>query len=449
MNSDQSLTSSASALPSRIVIIGAGVFGLSTALALAGRSPAAHVTVVDRLTPPVPDGSSVDTTRVIRADYADPIYARLAKEAQAKLENDPEIKPLMFRNGVTFVCDGQPSRFTDLWKTQRSHAKAIHASDQIVELVDRDAVFQRIHGQDACPPKAETLVGGATKWNIGYCNLRNSFIDARAAIQVYYERCLQRGSISFRCGSAVDHIVVEDGTSKGVKLMDDTVLKADLVIVAAGAWSNRLVHLDQRVYPIAHEVAWIKVTAEEEQRWAHMPITTNLSTGLNMFPPYKGEIKILRRSPGYKNTVRVPHPEDDLRTISISYPRTMVTNPGDVIPLEAERELRENLCEIMPDLATRPFDRTKLCWISTTPTADFLIAHHPRVSGIHMATGGSAHAWKFLPTIGDMVVNSVLGQLPEELKEKWKWDKAGGGDGNAPRVDGSPVELSEAVRHHL
>lgn len=54
-------------LPSSVIIIGAGVFGLSTALALANRYPATNIVVVDRLTPPVEDGTSVDTTRCIRS----------------------------------------------------------------------------------------------------------------------------------------------------------------------------------------------------------------------------------------------------------------------------------------------------------------------------------------------------------------------------------------------
>jgi sarcosine oxidase/L-pipecolate oxidase len=88
--------------------------------------------------------------------------------------------------------------------------------------------------------------------------------------------------------------------------------------------------------------------------------------------------------------------------------------------------------------------------ISTTPTADFLIAPHPRISGIHLATGGSAHAWKFLPIIGDHVVDSIEGSLPQELVEKWAFQRfSGGKDQNAPRMDGEPQELRDFVRHVL
>ncbi|KAM5385688.1 hypothetical protein ACJZ2D_000887 [Fusarium nematophilum] len=60
--------------PASVIIIGAGVFGLSTALAISNRHSPTQVTVIDRLTPPAEDGTSVDTTRCIRSDYTDPIY---------------------------------------------------------------------------------------------------------------------------------------------------------------------------------------------------------------------------------------------------------------------------------------------------------------------------------------------------------------------------------------
>src|ERR1700712_2205203 len=70
--------------PPSILILGSGVFGLSTALALSTRPSFKHttITVLDRSPFPSPDGSSVDTSRIIRADYSDPAYASLAASAQ-------------------------------------------------------------------------------------------------------------------------------------------------------------------------------------------------------------------------------------------------------------------------------------------------------------------------------------------------------------------------------
>ena len=282
-------------------------------------------------------------------------------EAQQKIQEDADLQPYLFQQGMTFVCDGRPSRFTDIWEKTRDRAKSLCRPQDVVESLSREEVFQQIHGTDARLPSLSEL-GGASKWNQAYCNLTAAFIDAKESIRIYYERCLRVPSIEFKCGSAVDRLKIVDKQAKGVVLENGSTIPADMVIVAAGAWSNKLVFLGDRLVPIGHEVAWIKVTPEEEARWKNMSITTNLSTGLNMFPPYRGEIKILRRSPGYKNTTSVPHPEDDSKKIEISYPRTIVSNPTDVIPADAEFAMRENLREIMPSLADRPFDRTKICW---------------------------------------------------------------------------------------
>ena len=71
-----------------ILIVGSGVFGLSTALELRLRGYS-NITVLDRMLPPVPDGSSVDVSRIIRTDYGDPFYAKLARESMHEWKSEP------------------------------------------------------------------------------------------------------------------------------------------------------------------------------------------------------------------------------------------------------------------------------------------------------------------------------------------------------------------------
>ncbi|CAI6096046.1 unnamed protein product [Clonostachys chloroleuca] len=438
-------------VPQSVIIIGAGIFGLSTALAIARRHPSTKVTIVDRLTPPVEDGTSVDTTRCIRADYGDPLYAELAEKAQKKIEQDPELSRFYFKQGMSFVAEGTPGPMLDLYKKNlaavRARADKGLAGDP-VEMKSPEAVFQSIHGR-AAQPVSDASLGRRKRWNIGYRNMDDAFIDARECVRIYYERCLAQPSIVFRCGVPVDRLAVSGQQARGVILENGQTLSADLTLVAAGAWSNKLVYLDDLIIPSAIEVAWIKLTDDEAVKWKNMSITTNFDTGFNLFPPYRGEIKCLRRSAGYRNTVVIPHPEDPSKTIRTSLPRTVVTNPTDQIPLDAEKALRDNLREMMPQLADRPFDRTKLCWLSQTPSADFIIAPHPRIAGVHVATGGSAHAWKFLPTIGDLVLDSMEGKLDSKLAAKWAFGTKGTSEGNAPRVRGAAQELAHVVRSRL
>lgn len=58
-------------IPSSILIIGSGVFGLSTAVALTKRPVFAStkITVLDRSpTIPAPDASSTDSSRIVRTE---------------------------------------------------------------------------------------------------------------------------------------------------------------------------------------------------------------------------------------------------------------------------------------------------------------------------------------------------------------------------------------------
>lgn len=87
--------------------------------------------------------------------------------------------------------------------------------------------------------------------------------------------------------------------------------------------------------------------------------------------------------------------------------------------------------------------------LSQTPSADFIIAPHPRIKGIHAATGGSAHAWKFLTIIGDFVLDSVEGNLDSTLAAKWAWARKGPDGGSSPRMAGNAQELRHVVRSRL
>ncbi|CAM1502547.1 Fc.00g045310.m01.CDS01 [Cosmosporella sp. VM-42] len=64
-----------------LIIVGAGVFGLSLAYELATVRNCTKITVLDRYMPPISDSSSVDVSRIVRSEYADPVYAALAVEA--------------------------------------------------------------------------------------------------------------------------------------------------------------------------------------------------------------------------------------------------------------------------------------------------------------------------------------------------------------------------------
>ena len=58
------------------VIVGAGVFGTSTALHLAKAYPSASITLIDRTPFPCPLAASYDYQKVVRADYGNIFVCR-------------------------------------------------------------------------------------------------------------------------------------------------------------------------------------------------------------------------------------------------------------------------------------------------------------------------------------------------------------------------------------
>jgi sarcosine oxidase/L-pipecolate oxidase len=63
------------------------------------------------------------------------------------------------------------------------------------------------------------------------------------------------------------------------------------------------------------------------------------------------------------------------------------------------------------------------CRDTITPNQDFVVCPHPHCRNLFIATGGSFHAWKFLPIIGKYVVQMLDGSLDPDISSKWAWDR--------------------------
>jgi sarcosine oxidase/L-pipecolate oxidase len=77
-----------------------------------------------------------------------------------------------------------------------------------------------------------------------------------------------------------------------------------------------------------------------------------------------------------------------------------------------------------------------ICRDAITPNQDFIICPHPNCRNLFIATGGSFHAWKFLPILGKYVVQMLEGRLDPDMSLKWAWDRSDKGSAHehlAPR----------------
>ena len=418
--------------PSSILIVGSGVFGLSTAWALTKRPlfVKTAITVVDQAGGqfPPPDSASVDSSRIIRADYADPHYTALATVAQQewRKQGDDELggQGRYFESGFVLTAN-KPTEIEvgtksgmdytkESWKNVTTYAASNgHPADKIQTLDSRQQLNDCL-GTD----------GHAGDW--GYSNALSGWADAGKGMKWLYERVKATGRVKF-VDAKVKQLETERDTVVGAKLSDGTILRGDVVLVAAGAWTGELIDVRGRAEATGHVLGYIDITEEEHAVLAKQPVVLNLSTGLFVIPPRQKTLKVARHSFGYFNpgivTNALPeHPSSSRPTLVVSRPATTRNGGLSHLPHEADVALRRALKDLVPvkGLESRPWKEARLCWYSDTKDGDWLVDWHPGWKGLFIATGDSGHGYKFLPILGDKVLDCLIGK-GGALGHKWRW----------------------------
>lgn len=274
---------------------------------------------------------------------------------------------------------------------------------------------------------ADVCKTGGISGRWGYLNRRAGWVDAIAAMRYTWELIEESSRVEKITGKVARLLLSENKTVvEGVVLDNGSSILADLTILATGAWTPTLLDMRDRVAASAEVFAYIDLNAEECLRLQDMPSIINLSKGWFIMPPRRGILKVARHGEGFSNKTKYMHPHSGEIDVSIPYAES----------LEQEKEIldegilscQQAVKELIPWLKDREFDRARLCWYTDTPTADFIIDFHPDMAGLFVATGGSGHAFKFLPILGERIVDAVEGNLDQEYRNLWSWKlEANGG----------------------
>lgn len=259
-------------------------------------------------------------------------------------------------------------------------------------------------------------------------NWSSGWADAEGAMRWLYDRVVSHGKVTLVTASvtrlAINHT---SNTVSGAHLADGSTISADLTLLAAGAWTPALLDLRGICKATGQALVYMPISDSEQARLGDKPSLLNLSTGLFMIPPSDNLLKIARHGHGYTNPTTIPHPEaDDPETaeqITVSLPP--FKDAAVAVPAEGQKACRAFLSAIHPSIGTpsRPFTKSRVCWYTDTRSGDFLIDYHPKYKGLFVMTGGSGHAFKFAPVIGDAIVECMLGRTPEDFVGKWNWPK--------------------------
>jgi glycine/D-amino acid oxidase-like deaminating enzyme len=186
---------------------------------------------------------------------------------------------------------------------------------------------------------------------------------------------------------------------------------ADVTVFACGSWSPFLVpELDSVLMSLAHPVIHFKLPQ------AMLPLFSPpqfcvwsadiTQTGFYGFPVTSdGILKLAHHGVGY-----VPSDENPNKT----------RNPA--IPKQAVLAYRQFLDRAFPTLNQLDIAYTRMCYYNDTMDGDFLISNSPTMKGLVYATGGSGHAYKFMPVLGEIVLDVIQGRS-SPATERFKWRK--------------------------
>jgi sarcosine oxidase/L-pipecolate oxidase len=323
--------------PSSVLILGAGVFGLSTAWALTqdARYANTKITLLERAAEfPAPDGSSIDSSRIVRADYPISAYARLAGQAQERWRGEWGADGRYTESGLAIFSGDDDDQDLKVASREGFDAdvaeKARLYAEKTLKNVIEDLglkVGPRDQGGQATPFAGEAAarkVMGTTGGLVGtkgYVNWTSGWAHAEEGMCYLWQKVLGTGRVDVRTGAQVRRLLFDDTRTdvRGVELESGERITADATILALGAWTPKFVDLRGIASSTGQVLAYVNITPEEEARLAQNPVFICYRTGMFIIPPRNGVLKVARH--GY-----VSHCHNNLRCSALSLGMAKLTN---------------------------------------------------------------------------------------------------------------------------
>ncbi len=385
------------------LIVGGGIFGLTAALELQTRGY--QVTLLDSGPVPHPLAASTDISKVVRIEYgADELYTTLAEQArEGWLTWNQELfsQPLYHETGGVFLSRDpmQPGGY------EYENARMLEA---------RGHAPQRL---DSAQLRARFPAWNADRYVDGYFNPKAGFVESGKVVAALAAEARARG-VDLRQDQGMVAIERTPGSTAAARLPTGELLAADVLIVAAGAWTPALLpeltgvlratgqpvfHL-QPVDPARFSPPNFVVFGADSSRTGWYGIPAHPDTGV---------VKIANHGPGW--------------------PVDPVNGPREV-PKSLHVALRAFLAETFPELAEAPVVYTRCCLYCDTPDEHFWIDRHPESPGLTVAAGDSGHAFKFAPILGRLIADAAEGK-PSLAGERFTWrDPSAAGGQEASRA---------------
>ncbi|KHN98355.1 sarcosine oxidase [Metarhizium album ARSEF 1941] len=416
------------------VIVGAGIFGVSTAYHLIRRYPEASVTLVDRDAFDADNrvAASWDWNKVMRADYDDPVYCELALEAQDVFTSDPLWKPFFHQTGLYWMCGrdyarGCVSNFERLGR---------HGDISVWPVEEARKLFGGLFDESDYTNVEQVLVNRASGW-----------VAAGDCLQAVTRRVLGLG-VKYVAEEVANLQFDPSGRCAGIETAQGRRLPASHVVLCTGASTPKLLEISAAASGLTNLQAGSRILAggittgmtrlddDSYAKFADMPVGIQGYTTLKgnsacvpsqflRVPPFMGSL------PPTKDRELKWWGQKIFRNTKEVLPGRFISMPpaeADYAQWKISERLKEDIVNVSSvfygnQAAKWKFEKHRICWDAFTTSSDFIISPHTASKGLYVATCGSFHGYKFFPVIGRYVVDMLEDTLPARLASKWAWDR--------------------------
>ncbi|BAZ47492.1 FAD-dependent oxidoreductase [Nostoc sp. NIES-4103] len=362
----------------KVIVIGAGIMGLSAAWAL--QRDGHQVTVYEKGEIPNHQGSSVDQHRLIRFPYGDQLgYTCMvfdAYQAWEKLWRDIGRK-FYVQTGTLILAGENADRE---WVT--SSAITLEKLNLPTRWLQADQL------KDNFPLFLFNDIESALYLQSGGVLLAEQIIKALS-------QHLKNRGVTFHTQTMVSEIDVERAR---IVLANKNIVDADILIVAAGPWINNLLpDFSGRVTPSRQVIIYLEAPALLAAKWARTPMVFDfdLSSGFYMVPSVLGtQIKV-----GDHNFTMTGTPDSE-RFVQ-----------------EAEAYAIYKLCQRrLKNFNQYHFKGARTCFYTVAPQERFIVESK---GSSWIMTGFSGHGFKFGPLLGLALAETIAGHHHKYELSQW------------------------------
>lgn len=376
------------------------MFGASSALEL--RSRGWSVTLIDPHPLPFAGASSTDVSKLVRMDYgSDAFYHELAEAALEGWDrwNAEWPRAPYHQDGLLVLSRGPMVAGGFEHESRRVLGKRGYETERL---------------------SAAALAGRFPAWRPerypdGYLNPRAGWAESAFVVEHLVDLARRAGVSIHQDG--FDSVLSTGSRAAGVSTTSGRRIAADVVLVCAGAWTPTLLPwLSDRLWATAQPVLHFAAPDPARFRGPTFPpwMADIAGSGWYGFPATAdGRVKIGHHGKGAR------------------------VDPGarGEVPVEHVDDTRAFLRESLPALADAPLAERRVCLYCDSFDGDFLIDHDPDREGVVVASGGSGHAFKFAPVLGQMIAD-VLERRANRRTVRFRWRAAGASRAEAARFVG-------------